>query len=353
MRDGALLVRRRRLVAALAGGLAAALAAWLLLSYFQPLKGDGHGEVRVVIPKGAGVGDIADLLERRGVVSSSFFFSLRAHLSGKGSDLKPGSYRLREDMSNGAALAVLVKGPRPDIVTLTIPEGRSRREVARIVGRSLSSSYLAASRRSRLLDPRRYGARHATSLEGFLFPATYTLRRGSPVRLLVEQQLTAFRRSFAGVRLRYARSKNLTAYDVLTIASMVEREAAVASERPRVAAVIYNRLRRRMPLQIDATLRFALDNWTRPLRRSQLRTPSTYNTYTHLGLPPGPIGSPGLASIRAAAQPARASYLFYVVKPGTCGHAFARTYAEFLRLKARYDRARARLGGRSPANCPG
>jgi uncharacterized YceG family protein len=126
----------------------------------------------------------------------------------------------------------------------------------------------------------------------------------------------------------------------------------VARERRLVASVIYNRLHVQMPLQIDATVRFATGNWTRPLRRSQLRTPSAYNTYTHPGLPPGPIGSPGLASIRAAARPARTSYLYYVVKPGTCGqHVFARTDAEFQRALKRYNSARARRGGKSPTNC--
>jgi UPF0755 protein len=154
------------------------------------------------------------------------------------------------------------------------------------------------------------------------------------------------------VNLRFARSKNLNLYDVLTIASMVEREVQVPRERRLVASVIYNRLHAGMPLQIDATVRFATGNWTRPLRRSQLRTPSPYNTYTHPGLPPGPIGSPGLASIQAAAHPARSKYLYYVVKP--CGrgeHVFARTGAEFQRALKRYNSARAKRGGKSPANC--
>jgi UPF0755 protein len=345
-------VRRRRLVAGLLVVLAVIAVGWFLVSLFQPFKGDGGDQVRVVIPKGAGVGDIGDLLEMRGVVSSSFFFSLRAHLSGKGGDLKPGTYRLREDMSAGAALDALTNGPPSNIVTLTIPEGRSRREVARIVGHSLDGSYLVASRRSPLLNPRRYGAKRAASLEGFLFPATYDLRRGRPVGALVTQQLTAFRGKFRRVTMRYARSKNLTPYDVLTIASMVEREAAVAKERPVIASVIYNRLHAGMPLQIDATVRFATNNWTRPLTRRQLRIASPYNTRTRPGLPPGPIGNPGLASIQAAAHPSRTKYLYYVVKPGACGeHDFSKTYSEFQRDAARYDRERRKRGGKSPTNC--
>jgi UPF0755 protein len=333
---------------ALAGAVAVLLLAWFLVSLFQPFAGKGEGRVHVVIPKGAGAGDIADVLEKRGVVSSSFFFSARATVSGRRSDLKPGSYTLRREMSYGAALDALASGPQRDIVTLTVPEGRSRLEVKGIVGSSLKGDYLAATRRSRLLSPRRYGGTRARDLEGFLFPATYELRRGRSVRALVEQQLTAFKRNFADVSLRYARAKNLTPYDVLTIASMVEREAQVAKERPLIASVIYNRLHRRIPLSIDATIRFATANWERPLTRSQLQTPSPYNTRTHAGLPPGPIGSPGLASIKAAARPARSRFLYYVVKPGSCGeHDFSRTLREHERKAARYERARARRGGKS------
>jgi UPF0755 protein len=202
------------------------------------------------------------------------------------------------------------------------------------------------------LDPRDYQAERATSLEGFLFPATYELKKGQPVRKLVNKQLRAFQQNFDKVDLRYARRRNLTPYDVLIIASLVEREAQVAKERALIASVIYNRLERDIRLDIDATTRFAVGNWSRPLRVSELQSSSPYNTRVHSGLPPGPIGNPGLASIRAAARPAKTGFLFYVVKPGTCGrHNFAETDAEFQRYVAEYDRARAERGGKSPTNC--
>ena len=340
---------QRRLVPALVGGLLIAVLAWFLLSLFQPLKGDGEGSVRVVVPKGAGVGEIADLLAEKGVVSSAFFFEARATVSGRRGDLKPGSYSLRNDMSHGAALDALAAGPPPNIVTITIPEGRSRPEIADIVGGQLEGDYSAATRRSPALNPREYGAKGARDLEGFLFPATYELKRGQPVAELVGQQLSAFRRQFEQLDLRYAHSKNLTDYDVLIIASMVEREASLPRERALIASVIYNRLREGMALGIDATLRFALGQWDRPLTESELASPSPYNTRATPGLPPGPIGNPGLASIRAAARPARTRYLYFVVKPGGDGaHAFARTEAEHLRNAERYNRAREALGGRSP-----
>ncbi len=156
----------------------------------------------------------------------------------------------------------------------------------------------------------------------------------------------------AGVSLAYARRKNLTAYDVLIIASMVEREAATQHDRPLIAAVIYNRLRRHMPLQIDATTRFALNDWTHPLRNSDFPRSGAYDTRHRPGLPPTPIGNPGLASIRAAAHPARVGYLYYVAQPGRCDHYFTASPQKFDAAVARYQRARERLGGRSPTKCP-
>jgi UPF0755 protein len=237
-------------------------------------------------------------------------------------------------------------------VLITIPEGRSREEIQPLVRGKLEGSYLAASRSSTVLDPRQYDARGAKSLEGFLFPATFELKKGQSVRRLVEQQLSAFRARFETVDLRYSRRKNLNRYDVLIIASMVEREAQVPRERRLIASVIYNRLRQGIPLGIDATIRYATGNWTRPLRVSELEAPTPYNTRRNTGLPPGPIGNPGLDSIEAAASPARTDFLFYVVKPDTCGeHAFAATDAGHRRNVARYEEARRRRGGRSPTDC--
>jgi uncharacterized YceG family protein len=235
-----------------------------------------------------------------------------------------------------------------------IPEGYTRTQTAALArADGASGDYLRASTHNGNLDPRAYGApAHTRSLEGFLYPATYELSPATPVTHLVSLQLAAFKRNFATVGMRYARSKKLSPYDVLIIASMVEREAALASERPLIAAVIYNRLHRRMPLGIDATIRYALNDYTQPLTASQLASPSPYNTRLRRGLPPTPIGNPGLAALAAAAHPARVPYLYYVVKPGTCGQdAFSTTNAQFQRDVARYNGARARAGGRSPTSC--
>jgi uncharacterized YceG family protein len=343
---------RRRVIPLAIVGIVVAALGWLLLSLFQPLKGDGDGSVRVTIPRGSGVHDIAQILEDKGVVNSAFFFEARARIAGRGGELKAGSFQLREGMSHISALDLLEKGAPDDVVKVTVPEGRSRREVKRALPGGLKGDYVVQSRRSSLLNPRSYGAKRAPNLEGFLFPASYELKRGRPVKQLVEQQLNEFKREFRKVDLRQAKRKNLTAYDVLTIASMVDREAQLPRERRVIASVIYNRLREGIPLGIDATVRFATNNWTRPLTQSQLSTSSPYNTRSRKGLPPGPIGSPGLAAIRAAANPRKTGYLFYVVKPGKCGeHDFSETDAEFQRDVDRYNRERERRGGKSPTNC--
>ena len=251
--------------------VAVAAVAWFVISLFQPGKGGGSGSVPVTIPSGSSVSQIGDILHSRGVVSSSFFFELRARMAGKSGDLKPGAYTLKHGMSYGSALDALTKGVAPNVVHITLPEGQDRSQIAPVVRQAgLKGSYLAASIKSPDLNPRLYGAKHARNLEGFLFPASYELKKGDSAGDLVSKQLDAFKQNFATVDMSYARKKNLSKYDVLTIASMVEREAQVPGDRALVASVIYNRLHLGMDLQIDATLRFALHDWDKPLTQSQL-----------------------------------------------------------------------------------
>jgi uncharacterized YceG family protein len=289
------------------------------------------------------------------VIASSFFFQLRATLAGDRGKLLAGAYRLRRDMSYGQVLHVLTTPPPAAKVTdVTIVPGQTRLQTdALLRSQGVAGSYLAASRPPSPLHPATYGApRRTRSLEGFLFPDTYQLREPIAVTALVDDQLSQFRREFATVKLGYARSKGLTAYEVLIVASIVEKEAATAHDRPLVASVIYNRLRDQIPLGMDSTTRYEFNDYTAPLTQAQLSSPSPYNTRLHAGLPPTPISNPGLAAIRAAASPARTGYLYFVVKP--CGNGesvFSSSYAKFLADSARYASARARRGGRSPASC--
>jgi UPF0755 protein len=239
----------------------------------------------------------------------------------------------------------------PVVVRVLIPEGETRRQIApRARAAGLTGSYLSASKRSSLLNPARYGAPAGTpSLEGFLFPATYDLYRGDPASRLVHEQLIAFTERFGQEDVRRARALHLTPYELLIVASMVEREAQLAGDRAKVAAVIYNRLRLSMPLGIDATLRYALNDYTQPLTTAQLALDSPYNTRLHRGLPPTPISNPGLAAITAAAHPAHAGYLYYVAAADGCGGlVFSNGEARFERDAAAYRAALAANGGRVP-----
>jgi UPF0755 protein len=333
--------------------VAALFALWFLFALFQPFKGDGSGQVAVTIPKGASVSEVGDLLGEKGVIDSSTLFQVRVTLAGKRSELYPGRYALAEGMSYGAAIDALSQPPVKRTVTVTVPEGYSRAQAALLVEEiGLKGDYTEETIRSRYLNQAKYGAGGARNLEGFLFPDTFEMKPNAPVADLVQLQLEDFKRRIEGVDMSYARSKNLTIYDVLIIASLIEDEAGIPSQRKQVAAVVYNRLHEGIPLGIDATIRFATGNYTEPLTESELAVDSPYNTRLNAGLPPGPINSPGLDAIEAAAHPAKSDYLFYVNEPGTCGKlAFSETNAEFEADVARYNAAREAAGGNEPDTC--
>jgi uncharacterized YceG family protein len=247
-------------------------------------------------------------------------------------------------LSGGTAQNVIpTLPPAPKPLKIIFPEGFSRLDMAeRITAvnkiavskrnvhpRLSANAYLAATQSSTL--PSTFAHDHKRrSLEGFLFPATYDFAPRTTSAQLVKAQLAAFRTNWAKLDLAYAKSKNLTPYDVLTIAAMVEKETLAPDERRLVAAVIYNRLHVNMPLGIDATIRYALNvPGTESLRESQLANPTPYNTRLYAGLPPGPIGNPGLASMQAAAHPAKVDFLYFVRKPDKVHHYFTASFRDF------------------------
>jgi len=336
--------------------LALAAVAVFAFMLYQPFHGKGYDAVVVKIPPGSSAEDIGELLSSKDVVESSFFFALRARVDGDRGKLQAGTYTLKRSMPYKDALAALTQAPKAaPTIDITLPEGPSRRELApRVKAAGVRGSYVDASASSKVLKPRSYGAPKGTkSLEGFLFPDTYQLRsRTATAKTLVNLQLRQFKSEFAKVDLKRARRKHLSRYDVLIIASMIEREAQVSKDRRLISAVIYNRLQKGIPLGIDATLRYRLNNWSKALRESELNIDSDFNTRRRIGLPPTPIGNPGLASIQAAADPANAKYLFYVVKPcGNGAHAFSTTDAQFQKDVAAYNRARDKRGGKDPSHC--
>ena len=233
----------------------------------------------------------------------------------------------------------------PTPVQVVIPEGWRREQIAGLLGQKTHlspSKYLAQTAiggEGEVLA----GVATPRSLEGFLFPATYPVYPATTVAQFIAQQVTAYREYTSAVNYSAAAKKNLTRYDVLTIASMIEREVQVPAERAIVAGVIYNRLHLHMTLGIDATVQYALGYWKPNLTESDLQINSPYNTRLYPGLPPGPISNPGLASIQAAAHPAHVPYLYYVARnDGSGRHYFATTAAQF---NADVAKSQAHLAG--------
>jgi UPF0755 protein len=238
--------------------------------------------------------------------------------------------------------------PPAPVLRIIFPEGFTRDQMAARVGevrniakerrkitpKLTAKGYRAATEKARIPAQFRKDAR---GIEGFLFPATYEFTAKTTAKQLVADQLEFFEQNFAKVDMAFAREKNLTAYDVLIIASMVEKETIAPDERPKVAAVIYNRLKAGMALGIDATIRYGLDvPGTEPLRVSQLESDNPYNTRNRTGLPPTPIANPGLASMQAAAHPADVDFLFFVRKPDKIHHFFTASEAEFFAKACEY-----------------
>jgi UPF0755 protein len=238
--------------------------------------------------------------------------------------------------------------PAAPVLRIIFPEGFTRDQMAARVGevrniakerrkitpKLTAKGYRAATEKARIPAQFRKDAR---GIEGFLFPATYEFTAKTTAKQLVADQLEFFEQNFAKVDMAFAREKNLTAYDVLIIASMVEKETIAPDERPKVAAVIYNRLKAGMALGIDATIRYGLDvPGTEPLRVSQLESDNPYNTRNRTGLPPTPIANPGLASMQAAAHPADVDFLFFVRKPDKIHHFFTASEAEFFAKACEY-----------------
>jgi UPF0755 protein len=238
--------------------------------------------------------------------------------------------------------------PKPVILRVVFPEGFTRKEMVvrvaevrqiaktkrKVTPKLSGNAYAAATKAAKVPAAFRKDAR---GIEGFLFPATYEFTPKTTSAKLVDDQLAHFEANWKKVDLAYARSKNLTPYDVLIIASMVEKETIAPDERPLVAAVIYNRLKAGMPLGIDATIRYGLDvPGTEPLRVSQLESDNPYNTRNRQGLPPTPIANPGLASMQAAAHPAKVDYLYFVRKPDKVHHFFTASENEFFAKACEY-----------------
>ncbi len=313
-------MRARAILPLAAAALAAALAA-------ACSSASGPG-VQLTIRKGSSFREAADSLSAHGLVRSARVFSLYAKLRRRDRSLRWGTYVLRPGMSWEQMLDALRLG-RGVVHVVTIPEGLSIADIEPLLIDSLQvtqDSLDAAVRDTALLH--RLDVPTPT-LEGYLFPDTYTFPDKTTAREAVRMMVDEFEKAWKPEWTEQARAMKLTRHDIVTLASIVEREVRRDEERPVVAAVYLNRLKIGMPLMADPTITYALGKKPGRVLLKDLRVKSPYNTYLRAGLPPGPIASPGAASMRASLHPAKVPYKFFVAAPDG-HHEFRRTYAEHL-----------------------
>jgi UPF0755 protein len=309
--------------------LAAGAGWWMYARIVEPYRGFQGDEVFVDIPAGSGPMRIGERLVASGVVRDDLTFRAALLLSGRARSLKAGEYRFDAPMH---ALDVIDKIARGDVYKrlLTFREGLTILEMSQVFeerGFGKAAEFKKAAENGKLvadLDPA------AHDLEGYLFPETYSLPRDTPATVVVEQMVAGFKTALTEETRAAATAQGLSIRELVTLASLVEKETAAPDERPMVAAVYRNRMKIHMGMQADPTVIYALQKagkYTGNLSRESLQFDSPYNTYRYAGLPPGPIASPGKASLQAAAKPADVDYLYFVSKnDGT--HVFASTLDE-------------------------
>jgi len=295
----------------------------------EPYKGYVAGEQFVEIPQGAGAAEIRRRLLDANVIRDELTFRAALRLKGLSQSLKAGEYRFDRPMSAGEVIEKIARG-EVYARRITFPEGLTMADMARIYDMrefGKAADFLEAASDATLirdLDP------GAPDLEGYLFPETYALSRGTPPSRLIAMMVNRFRASYTEDLLARARERGMTTRQVVTLASLIEKETGREDERRLVAAVYTNRLKIRMGMQADPTIVYALQKagkYDGNIQREDLQIDSPYNTYRHAGLPPGPIAAPGEASLEAALDPADVKYLYFVSR-NDGSHVFAETLAQ-------------------------
>ena len=295
-------------------GLALVIGLWVMFA---------GAPVEVNIPEGAKARDVAQLLKEDGVLRLTTPFRLLAKLTGLHRHLKPGHYQLRHNMSSPEVIWRLVHGGGADFIRVTIPEGWRMEQIAE---RLEESGVTQASEFEALV--REQGQ------EGYLFPTTYYLSKAMPAAAVAKVMRAEFEKQVIPVYRASGRSLDID--KVVTLASIIEREAVIDSEKPTIASVYFNRFAHGMKLEADPTVQYALGNpksyWKKGLTLKDLQIDSPYNTYQHTGMPPAPICNPGLHSIQAVLYPQRTDYVFFMADYKG-GHTFQSNYADFLKAK--------------------
>ncbi|SEO13318.1 UPF0755 protein [Paenibacillus sophorae] len=315
---------------------------WYIWNGMKPVEPSGPA-VNITIEKGMGSSEIADLLESKGIIRSALLFKGYLKWTNEGSQFKAGTYSAAPGATYDNLITRLNAGDvvKKETVVFTIPEGYTAKQIADRLAQawgkdaSLFLSLMDTGAELKETDilsiPQEKDIRHR--LEGYMFPETYELVKDSTPQQIVEKMMEELQKKLDSIPDWQTRLKarGLTLHELLTVASLVEREVVVDSERPLVAGVIYNRLNKGQKLEIDATVQYLFAQPKERLLYKDLEIKSPYNTYRNTGLPPGPICSPGLASIKAALEPEASDYYYYVTKKdGSQAHLFAKTYKEHL-----------------------
>jgi UPF0755 protein len=312
-------------------GLCAGCVAWWLLNadIARPSQ-----QVTLAIPSGSSVSDIGRQLENMGVIRSATAFGLLVRARGDGRTIQAAEYAFAPHESMVEVVHILDAGGRPPTIWFTIPEGFTAEQIGAVLqarGIGTRSEFMAVVRSTNVS----FGAIQSSGLEGYLFPDTYQVRRDATPRAVAALMTARFMQELPRDYSSAARRLGRTVPQIVTAASLIEREAKVDVERPVMASVYYNRLHRGMPLQVDATIEYALPSHKTSLSFADLKIDSPYNTYLYAGLPPTPIANPGRASLEAAFHPSATGYLYYVYK-GSGRHQFSDTLEEQQAAERRY-----------------
>ncbi|MFN2432657.1 MAG: endolytic transglycosylase MltG [Gemmatimonadota bacterium] len=327
---------RRTLVVFLV--LALAAAGLFVRQELQPVGNGPADVVDVEVPRGAPTSSVARLLAERRLIRNPTLFRWLARVRRDAGRIQAGRYAIPRGLHATAVLDLLVEG-RTRLARIVVPEGLTAEAAAEVVAGQASftaEEYLALARDTLLADS--LGV-PGPAFEGYLFPETYFVDPSISARDFVELQARTFGEVFEPELAVRARAAGFSPRELVTLASIVEAEARVAAERPVISSVYHNRLRRGMPLEADPTVQYALGGHRERVLYEDLEIDSPYNTYRNPGLPPGPIGSPGRASLEAAVEPDSTEYLFFFWIGDSLGtHTFSETYGEHLRKRAELGR---------------
>ncbi len=338
-RDGSTrLVKKFFILCTLVIIFAAGITAWFVHHFLETPGPTLQQPVSVLIPKGVSLRTVAQALEEQGLVTNGTLFSWWVRYTGADRKIKTGEYEFDEALTPVELLRRLLAGQGLR-VSVTIPEGLTFRQIVRLLsekGLGSEESFFCLNSDPAFLEKWRLPWQ---GLEGYLFPDTYYFSRFASAEEVLEQMIGHFYKMLKPEMYRQAEVLNFSVHEVVTLASLIEKETGTPPERPLVSAVFHNRLRKGIPLQCDPTVIYGIPDFDGNLTREHLRTPTPYNTYVIRGLPPGPIANPGLKSLQAALRPADEDYLYFVGK-GDGSHLFSSDLATHNRAVMQYQKRR-------------